>query len=71
MINRLQQYIRRFMSNRQNPDAVTVSFVLIVYDMPAQAQNTVRSLLPDYQLDACLQDYEVLIIENESANTLS
>jgi len=70
MISRLQQCIRRFMSNRQNPDAVTVSFVLIVYDMPAQAQNTVRSLLPDYQLDACLQDYEVLIIENESANTM-
>ena len=48
-----------------------VSFVLIVYDMPAQAENTVRSLYTDYQLQANAQDYEVLIVENESSNTMS
>lgn len=48
-----------------------VSFVLIVYDMPAQAENTVRSLLPDYQVGADLADYEVLVVENESGNLIS
>lgn len=48
-----------------------VSFVVIVYDMPVQAQNTVRSLFADYQQDVRPEDYEVLIIENESANTMS
>jgi hypothetical protein len=72
MKSRLQR-IRRFRSKEQDQgaEAAIVSFVLIVYDMPAQAQNTVRSLLPDYQLDARPQDYEVLIIENESTNTMS
>ena len=71
MLRRLQQGIRRFVSDGQRRSETIVSFVLIVYDMPVQAQNTVRSLLPDYQRDVRLQDYEVLIVENESANTMS
>lgn len=71
MLRRLQQGIRRCVSNGPRESETIVSFVVIVYDMPAQAQNTVRSLLPDYQRDVRLQDYEVLIIENESANTMS
>jgi len=71
MTSRFQKCIRRLMSKGNDSSVVTVSFVLIVYDMPAQAENTVRSLLPDYQIDAYQQDYEVLIIENESANTMS
>lgn len=71
MISRLQQGIRRLASNRQARSEIALSFVLIVYDMPAQAQNTVRSLFPDYQLDACRDTYEVLIIENESSRTMS
>jgi len=71
MLNRMQHGLRRFMRNRQSRSEVIVSFVLIVYDMPAQAQNTVWSLLPDYQRDTRLQDYEVIIVENESANTMS
>lgn len=59
------------MSKRQNPSEIIVSFVLIAYDMPAQAQNTIRSLLPDYQLGVHPEDYEVIIVENESANTIS
>ena len=71
MLNRIQQGIRRFLSNSQERNGVLVSFIVIVYDMPAQAQNTVRSLLADYQQDVRLEDYEVLIIENASANTMS
>ena len=47
-----------------------LSIVLIVYDMPEQAANTVRSLLPTYQRDARSEDYEVLVVENFSGNTM-
>ena len=47
-----------------------VSFVVIVYDMPRQAENTVRSLFTDYQVDANAADYEVVIVENESDNPM-
>ena len=71
MLNRLQQGIRSIMRNSEEREKPIVSFVLIVYDMPIQAQNTVRSLLPDYQVGTELQDYEVLVVENESGNHLS
>lgn len=47
-----------------------VSIVVIVYDMPRQAANTVRSLLPGYQSGVADGDYEVIIVENESPNTM-
>jgi Glycosyl transferase family 2 len=71
MLNRLQQCIRQLMSKSHRQSDLIVSFVVIVYDMPAQAEKTVRSLLPDYQQDASIAEYEVLIIENESSNTMS
>lgn len=70
MLDRLQQGVRRFKSNRQGKSEDITSFVLIAYNMPAQAENTIRSLLPDYQRGVRAQEYEVLIIENESANTI-
>jgi len=48
-----------------------VSFVVIVYKMPEQAANTVRSLFTDYQLGVSAQDYEVLIVENASTSNMS
>ena len=69
MLNRMQQGIRRVM--RRKEDQFIISFVVIVYDMPLQAQNTVRSLLPDYQRDTFADEYEVVIVENASANTIS
>lgn len=71
MLRHLRQRFRRFGLSTKSESDLVVSFVLIVYDMPAQAQNTVRSLLPDYQRGVRPQDYEVLIVENESANTIS
>lgn len=47
-----------------------VSFVVIVYDMRAQAERTIQSLKASYQLDVSTQEYEVIIIENESANVM-
>lgn len=39
--------------------------------MPAQAENTVRSLMTNYQHGVQSSDYEVLIVENRSANTMA
>lgn len=47
-----------------------VSFVVIVYRMPEQAQKTILSLMTDYQIGVCEQDYELIIVENYSPNTL-
>ena len=47
-----------------------MSCIVIVYDMPAQAQNTVKSLLVNYQIDVSPEDYEVIIVENESRNLM-
>ena len=47
-----------------------VSFVLVVYKMPEQARNTVRSLLPEYQRGVSAGAYEVLIVENRSEHLM-
>jgi hypothetical protein len=70
MLDRLKQYLKiggQAWAGSQEP---VVSFVMVVYDMPAQAQNTVKSLLSDYQSGASPQDYEVIIVENESKNPM-
>jgi len=48
-----------------------LSVVLIVYDMPEQAENTIRSLLPGYQRGVDGSEYELVVVENASANTLN
>jgi hypothetical protein len=47
-----------------------VSFVLIVYKMPNQAEKTLRSLSVDYQQGVTADDYEVIVVENASSSTL-
>ena len=47
-----------------------VSFIVIVYDMPRQAANTVRSLLPQYQQGVIPESYEVVIVENRSKHLM-
>jgi len=71
MLGRLQQGVRRILSNGQDDEVGLTSFVLIAYNMPAQAENTIRSLLPDYQRGVRPEDYEVLVVENESSNKIS
>ena len=48
-----------------------VSFIVIVYDMPLQAEKTLQSLTPQYQEGVSEHDYEVIIVENESANNMN
>ncbi|MFT4520966.1 MAG: hypothetical protein ACI9JM_003376 [Halioglobus sp.] len=71
MLKRWTKSVRKLEVTERGPGQAIVSFVLIVYDMPMQAQNTVRSLLSDYQLGVKDADYEVLIVENESKNNMS
>ena len=47
-----------------------LSLVVIVYDMPMQAEKTLYSLTADYQQGVEASDYEVIVVENESANNL-
>lgn len=48
-----------------------VSVIVVVYDMPQQALNTIRSLAPDYQRGVSARDYEIVVVENRSARTMS
>jgi hypothetical protein len=52
------------------PASPVVSFVMIVYNMPEQASNTIRSLMVDYQIGVCEHDYELIVVENDSANRI-
>jgi hypothetical protein len=47
-----------------------LSIVVVCYDMPHQALNTLYSLSRDYQRRVDAVDYEVLLVENRSANNL-
>ena len=56
--------------SREDSRGPVVSFVMVVYDMPEQAQKTVKSLLTDYQTGVSPSDYEVIIVENASDNLI-
>ena len=70
MLQGMKQGLRSLLGQPREQDKPMVSFVLIVYDMPDQARNTLYSLLPDYQEGADVSDYEVLVVENESGNEI-
>lgn len=47
-----------------------VSFVVIVYKMPDQAEKTLLSLSAQYQRGVTETDYEVIVVENSSGQVL-
>lgn len=47
-----------------------LSIVIVLFDMPSQALNTLYSLGCDYQRNVQAEDFEVIVVENRSANTL-
>ena len=47
-----------------------LTIIIIVYDMPTQAMNTLYSFSRKYQKNVSEKDYEILVVENKSANTL-
>ncbi|MEM9255489.1 MAG: glycosyltransferase family A protein [Pseudomonadota bacterium] len=70
MLNSLRREIKTRIGRAIGYRRPFVSFVLIVYDMPDQAANTVRSLMAGYQRGVSPDDYEVLVIENASNNNM-
>jgi hypothetical protein len=47
-----------------------LSLIVVVYNMPRQAMNTLYSLSIPYQKNVSIDDYEVIVVENASKNTL-
>ena len=47
-----------------------ISVIVIAYDMPRQALNTLYSLSTAYQEDVTEDDYEVIVVENNSPRTM-
>jgi len=47
-----------------------LSVVVVCYEMAAQIENTLRSLLPPYQREIAPSDYEIILMDNGSAKSL-
>jgi Glycosyl transferase family 2 len=47
-----------------------VSVVIVCYEMAAQIENTLRSLLPSYQHEIAASDYEIILMDNGSSRML-
>lgn len=47
-----------------------LSIIVIAYDMPRQALNTLKSLAPDYQQNVTADVYEVILVENRSKRNM-
>lgn len=56
--------------NLRQVNTPIVSIVVVVYDMPRQALNTLRSLKADHQVGVRPDEYEVIVVENCSSNCL-
>ncbi len=66
------KWVKRAFSKPDNAEAQPLlSIVVVVYDMPAQAQNTLISLSTEYQQDVSMDEFEVIVVENESPNLLN
>jgi hypothetical protein len=48
-----------------------LSIIVVVYNMARQAMNTLYSLSTAHQQNAHEQDYEIIVVENRSADTLN
>ncbi len=48
------------------PGVPQISYVVVVYKMAQQALRTVQSLMADYQRGVSPDDFEVIVVENES-----
>ncbi len=70
MLEKLIRFFSALDVEQDRQGSPLLSCVLIVHDMAAQAENTIRSLCGDYQRDVQPREYEVIIVENESANLM-
>src|SRR5215470_2618589 len=47
-----------------------LSVVVVCYEMAAQIKNTLHSLLPPYQRNVSIDEYEIILMDNGSAKML-
>ncbi len=67
MLNWIKRALSKAEGRKAGPG---LSIIVVVYDMPIQAQNTLTSLGTNYQQDVSMDDFEVIIVENESQNLM-
>ena len=60
-------FFKRLLRIRPRPK---LSLIVVIFDMPQQAQKTLLSLSSHYQRGVSDADYEVIVVENSSANEL-
>ncbi|MDQ1509622.1 MAG: hypothetical protein QOG50_1466 [Actinomycetota bacterium] len=53
-----------------NASALSVSVVVVAYDMAREVPRTLRSLAPDYQQGMAASEYEVILVDNGSPEPL-
>jgi len=70
MLEKVTRFLARQETRPEVAPAPVISNVVIVHDMVQQAENTIRSMFSDYQLDVQPHQYEVIIVENESPNLM-
>ena len=68
MLNRIKRIFSRMVDPATKP---RLSIIVVVYDMSAQAENTVIALGTNYQQGVSIDDYEVIIVENKSPNLMN
>jgi glycosyltransferase involved in cell wall biosynthesis len=71
LVNRLTNWFFGKDDSTSEAARPLISFVVVVYRMPRQAENTLLSLCSGYQDGAHLSEYEVIVVENESSHNLS
>ena len=67
----LERVKRAFAKSNDSEHRPVLSIIVVVYDMPSQAQNTLVSLSVDYQCGVSTDEYEVIVVENESSNSMA
>ena len=68
---RVPRLFQRAKSLLDLPRHEGVSLVVVVYNMPEQAEKTLYSLSSRYKRGVSEDDYDVIVVENKSSNTLS
>ncbi|MEP1471065.1 MAG: glycosyltransferase family A protein [Halieaceae bacterium] len=70
MLEKLSSLISREDAENRGAQKPLLSCVVIVHDMVEQAEKTILSLSEEYQLDVQSDQYEVIIVENQSDNVM-
>lgn len=62
--------IRNWLAGKERESSLTLSVILVVYNMQRAAPRSIRSLLTPYQTGIDSNSYEVIVVENGSTEPL-